>query len=118
MIRLCLKLVADPRLHSKQPKLPRKAGSEKSWYGTRDIELYIHQADIDGVTHASYRRIAELTGVNDTALVRDHLLTLWPNSEDCCVWRVPSTLQALRFAAKGRSFDMAPTLSRPLFGRR
>ena len=55
------------------------------------LTSYVRQAEIDGATHATYRRIAELTGVNDTAVVRDLLLVRWPGSEDCCLWRVPST---------------------------
>lgn len=57
---------------------------------------YIRQAETDGVTHATYRRVAELTGVNETAVVRDLLLARWPGSEDCCIWKVPSTNSMFR----------------------
>lgn len=52
---------------------------------------YIRRSEADGVTHATYRRVAELTGINETAVVRGLLLARWPGSEDCCIWKVPST---------------------------
>ncbi|MGS0685533.1 DUF1152 domain-containing protein [Nakamurella sp. GG22] len=54
------------------------------------LTSYVRQAEIAGVTHATYRRIAELTGVDDTRVVRDLLLARWPGSEDCCIWKVPT----------------------------
>jgi len=57
--------------------------------GITELSAYINKAEIDGFTHVTYRRIAELTGVNDTALVRNFLLARWPASEEFCLWRLP-----------------------------
>jgi len=69
----------------------RSLGRDKIELDFTLLTSYVRQAEIDGVTHATYRRIAELTGARDTAVVRDLLLARWPDSEDCCLWRLPST---------------------------
>ncbi len=60
------------------------------------VRGYLRSCHHERVTHATYRRLAELTTVRDVRALRQLLLSYWPAADEPPLWRLPrpSTLTA------------------------